>query len=499
MKDVKFSLVGRTPVITVAGHIDHGKTTFLNFISKNKNPQKEHGGITQHIKPYYINTKHGYMTFLDTPGHFAFNSNRENCIKVSDLVLLIISIDDGIKPQTIETINIAKKFNITIIVAINKIDKFENIDDKKEKILNELLSYGLTAEKWGGDLIVTTISSKTGLGIDKLIDSIKLQTDILDVKLDLYSNPEGIILENRLDKGKGVVTTLILKNGILERGCSISINKNIYKIKNIYDIDKNLIKKAYPSLPVEVTGLDTNFEIGAIFKFFDSKIKGLNKVTLVEKSINEDTNIYNAQSLIEDMKKNISKKLNLIIKVDVQGSIIVVQNLIKSLSTDTIKINIIKIGIGSFNDSDIDLAVITNAILIGFNIKIENNIKQLFVKNKIEYYIFNIIYDLFNLLKEKVLKLTVLENTLDILGSAEVKKIFIYKDKCIAGCLVTFGKIKINSKIKIRRNDKVIYEGIIESIKIHKNMTKEVLSGIECGISIKKYNDLSIKDIIDVY
>lgn len=499
MKDNTPSIIARAPIITVAGHIDHGKTTFLNYISAEKNPQKEYGGITQHIKAYYITTVHGPMTFLDTPGHFAFNSNRENCIKISDIVLLIISAEDGIKPQTVETINIAKKFNISVVVAISKIDKFLDIIATEERILHELNTHNLTPEKWGGDIIVVPMSSKTGFGINNLLDMLKLQSDLLDLKIDNTTKTFGIILENKIDIGKGAITTLILKNGMLKRGDVIQIATYNNKIKNIYDVNHQVIDYAFPSLPVEVTGITSKFNIGDNFFMINTLHKKNTNISLAGNEIVKDLHVYNIDSLMNDMQKNNLKKINIVVKVDVLGSVQVLKNLIEGLSTSEIKINIIKIDIGNFSDSDLDLAVITGSFLLGFNIRIDNNINKQAIKIGIEWHVFNIIYELLDFLHSKLDAESVVNKKHHILGVAEIKKIFKHKDNLIAGCLVISGKIKQQSHIKIKRQDVIIYDGIVESIKIYKLNVKEVKAGHECGVNIKNFNKFQVNDIIEVF
>ena len=390
----------RQPIVTVVGHIDHGKTTLINYIGAITDVQKEHGGITQHVKAYNFNTKYGYMTFLDTPGHFAFNSLRENSIKYSDIVLLVIAIDDGIKPQTIESIDLAKKFSVPIIVAINKIDKFKLGDDNviDDKIINDLSSLGLISESWGGDTIILNISAKTGLGVDNLLELIKIQSDMLDLKID-YSKPSyGIILDNKIDLGLGVVSTLILKNGKIKTGDFLQVNDCLGKIKSIFKLDGSSIKEAPPSLPVNITGLSSSFDIGEIFFIF-SDLKSVKKTDIIKKI---DTDVlpinYNLDYLIKNLKKASEIKLNIIIKADVQGSLNVLKEAISKLSNSKVKVNLVKIELGGFNESDLDLALTSNSILIGFNIKISSQIKKLAFKFNLNFHIFNIIYDLINFL-----------------------------------------------------------------------------------------------------
>ncbi len=488
----------RSPIITVAGHIDHGKTTFLSFLAKKKDPQKEYRGITQHIKSYYILTKHGYMTFLDTPGHFAFNSNRENCVRASDIVLLIIAVEDGVKPQTIEVIKIAKEIGVCLMVAITKIDKISNLENTKEKIYKDLINHNLTPEIYGGDVIVNFISSKTGEGIDDLIDMLHMQADLLDLKDNLSNRFYGIILDNRVESGRGVVTSLILKNGFFKKGDVLKINSSFYKIKTISDCNGKNISIASASMPLEITGISNFINIGDVFDVvFDLKdisFKKQEKVYLDQKN-----SIYNIDSLIINMKKNEKKKLNLIIKVDVQGSVKVIETLVKNLSSDLLKVDLLKIDFGNFNESDLNLAEITNSLLIGFNVFFDSKLKKIALLKKLEFHIFNVVYDILDFLNKKID--SIINNNLinDPFGSAEIKKIFKYDNSIIAGCLVMSGKAKCPSSVKLIRNNIVIHDGFIESLKIHKQSVKEVKAGIECGIAFKKYNKFQVGDIIDFF
>ena len=486
----------RSPIITIAGHIDHGKTTLLNYIRQTKITPKEHGDITQYIKPYYVKTKHGFMTFLDTPGHYAFNSIRKKSIKYTDIMILIIAIDDGIKPQTIESIEIAKSFNIPIIVAVNKIDKSDN---KNEKIINELSKYDLIPEKWGGDTLTAFISAKTGQGIEDLIDLINLQAEMLDLKANYTGPAEGIILDNKIDMGKGQITTIITLNGLLKRGDLIMTKGKHGKIKTITDDSGNIVTAGYPSHPLNITGMPTSLEIGEKFTIVSSnEIKKLSAQSSKIKTT-KTKKIYSVNDLIKNMMKDQKEKLNIIMKTDVQGSANVLKESIAKLSTDKIKINIIKIEIGNFNKSDIDLAGITQSLLIGFNVKCDIKTKKLAQSNNIKLNIFHIIYDLIDhitlIINDKIPK-KVKEN---VIGSADVKKVFKQENSnVIAGCIITHGKIKKNANIRIIRKNSIIHEGTIESLKLFKESISEVKAGTECGISIKNYNNLQINDKIKV-
>jgi len=490
----------RFPIITVTGHIDHGKTTFLNYIRKIKNPIKEHGGITQYIKAYKIETQYGPMTFLDTPGHFAFNSIRENSIKYTDIVVLIIALDDGIKPQTIESIETAKKFNIPIVIAINKIDKIDKIDEKIEKIITELAKYDLIPEKWGGDTLMSFISAKTGKGINELLDLLNLQAELLDLKTRKHTVTDGIILDNKIDLGKGSVTTLIVLNGILKKGDIIKINDKYGKVKTMFESENKIIDETYPSQPIYITGLPTSITIGEKFQVIKNE-KELKKLNLQKPKIEQKVNkFYNLNDLVKDMKKPEKEKINLIIRADVQGSINVLKESIEKLSTDKIHVSLIKIDMGNINTSDIDLATTTDSIIIGFNTKCDIKTKKLAQNNSININIFNVIYDLISHIEtiiEEKLSITQKEN---LIGIAEVKKIFKQDNlNTIAGCVVTTGKIKQHSKIKIFRKNVLIHQGTIESLKIFKTNANEVKVGNECGISIKNYDNIQMNDKIKAY
>lgn len=492
--NIKSEKITRFPIITIAGHIDHGKTTLLNILRQNEKISKEHGGITQYIKPYNIKTKFGNMTFLDTPGHFAFNSIRKKSIKYSDIVILIIAADDGIKPQTIETIEISKKYNIPIIVAINKIDK---IDKTNEKIITELSKYNLTPEKWGGDTLMAFISAKTGKGIDDLIDLINLQTEILDLKANADGPADGFILDNRIDKGKGPIATIIILNGILKKGDVIQIKNTYGKVKTILDDFGHEIKNSHIATPLYITGLPNSIEIGERFNI-KKDIKDITPIK-TEPTKTKVKKKYDITDLIKNLKITQQQKINIIVKADVQGSINVLKETINELPTDKIKINIIKIEMGHFKTSDINLSVTTNAILIGFNVKCDSKTKKLAENNSIKINTFNVIYDIIDYIKNIIEKKILDETKENITGVANVKRVFKQETSIIAGCIITHGKIKQNAKIKIFRKNNIIHDGIIESIKIFKTDINEVKAGNECGIIIKNYNNIQINDKIKIF
>lgn len=488
--------INRPPIITVAGHIDHGKTTFLNYIRKIKNPLREDGGITQQLNAYNIKTKYGDMTFIDTPGHSAFNVIRTKSIQNSDIMLLIISIDDGIKQQSIESIDIAKKYNIPIIICINKIDKID-IENKKEKIINDLSKLGLIQESWGGDTFFTYISAKTGEGIENLIDIINIQTELMDLKFKSDGLANGIILDNKMDNKQGLITSVIIKNGKLKKGDFIQTSTDCGKIKLIMYEDK-LINEAIPSMYVNIVGLKNNQEIGCKFECI-KKEKGNKKQEKILNTEIKEIKKYSTEDLVKKMTSQKEKNLNIIVKTDVQGSMNVLKEAIISLNTEKIKINLIKIDIGNPTKSDIDLASTTKSMLLGFKTKNSQQINKLIQDTKIISNTFTLIHDLIFYINEKIKNELLEEKKETLIGTAEIKKIFTQDKNNIAGCIVIQGKIKQNAIIKIFRKNNMIHKGSISSIRIFKNQTNEVSQGNECGISIKDYNSIQIHDKIKAY
>lgn len=495
---IKEKKIKRAPIITIAGHIDHGKTTLLNYLRNVDTKIKEHGGITQNVNAFNIKTKYGYMTFIDTPGHLAFNSLRIKSIQNSDIMLLILAIDDGIKPQTIESVEIAKKHNVPIIVCINKIDKLELLN-KKDKIITELSKFNLIHEEWGGDTFFSYISSKTGEGIENLIDIIHTQADLLDLTYIKDCQANGVILDNKIDNKIGTITSIIIKNGQLKVGDLVKTSTDIGKIKSILDNNK-IIKEAFPPMFVNIIGLQKIQEIGDKFeciKKIEKQSKTKHDISLDNEKINKT---YNTEDMLKKMKNTNEIKINLILKADLQGSINTLKDLILTLSNDKIKINILHTGMSDINKSDIDLANTTKSIIIGFNNKVPTSLSKFLKTSDVKIKIFTIIYDVIDFLNTYIKDLTNDNIKEIVIGTAEVKKVFIQDKKTfIAGCVVVQGKIKINSYIKIFRKNTLIYKGLIDSIKIFKNQVNEVTQGNECGINIKDYNNIQINDKIKAY
>jgi len=487
----------RIPIVTIIGHVDHGKTTLLNYIKNIKKPTFEHGGITQNIKAYCIDTKYGHMTFLDTPGHVAFNSLRVRGIQCTDIVILVIAADDGIMPQTIEGITIAQKFNIPIIVAINKIDK---ITSNNRKITNELSKYNLIPETWGGETLFTSVSAKTGEGIDTLLESINLQSEILNLKNYKDKKAEGIVIDSNIDLGKGYITSILILNGSLKKG-DIIISKNKWgKIKSIINDKNKNITNACTSTPVNITGINIKLEAGEKFTIVETEKQVKNIIANYKEKPIVSKKIYSINELLNNLKKDKEEKVNLILKTNLLGSIDVLEETIKKLSDKKIIINIVKSDIGNFNKSDIDLAIATKSDLIGFNIKLDSKIKKIAKNEKIKINCFNIIYEIIDYIKDIISTRVPLEDNDTPIGIAEIKKLFKHDNtKIISGCIVLSGKIKQNSVAKIYRNNKLIHTSIIESIKVFKSDVLEVKCNMECGIGIKNYNDFKINDKIKTY
>ncbi|HFL8824182.1 MAG TPA: translation initiation factor IF-2 [Candidatus Azoamicus sp. OHIO1] len=487
----------RPPIITILGHVDHGKTTLLNYIKNTKHIPHEHGGITQHINAYEIETKYGIMIFLDTPGHFAFNSTRQRGVQHTDIVVLVIAADDGVMPQTIEAINLAKNNNVPIIVAINKVDKST---DKNEKIINDLSNHNLIPESWGGETLFSYISAKTGFGVDNLLETISLQTEMLDLKTDYTGPVDGIIIDSRLDLGKGHITTVIIIKGCLKKGDIGLTGTKWGKIKSITNSLGKEIDEAYPTMPVEITGIPgpINIEEKFITVLNEKQAKYITE-SKIDKKIQNKTE-YHLESLMIKMKKEQKNKINIIIKTDVQGSTDVIKSAINNLSINTIEINTIKTETGNINKSDIDLAIATNATIIGFNIKIDAIIKKMAQTENVTVKYFNVIYEITDYIKDIIHKKSFLNEEEIIIGIAEVKKIFNYeKTKTIAGCNIISGRIKKNSLVKVFRQDIFLYKGTIDSIKVFKANVPEIKSGNECGLIVKNFNNIQISDIIKAY
>jgi len=497
----KKELVPRPPVVTIMGHVDHGKTTLLDSIRQSNLVKKESGGITQHIGAYRVLHNNRPITFIDTPGHEAFTKLRARGANLTDIVILIVAADDGVMPQTKEAINHAKAANVPILVAINKIDKPE-VDVNKVK--QQLSKEGLIIEEWGGDTVSIDISAKEKTNLKELLDMILLLSDIIEIKTNLKVPAQGVILEARLDSKKGAIATVIIQHGILNQGEAFISGTCFGKARALFSENRTILKKTEPSMPVEILGFSDVPKAGDLFQVV-SNLETAKKISQYrlsqsQKKIPQMTEHLTLDQLFEKTEEGKMKELHLIIKADVQGSVEVLSDTLPNLSTDNIKINIIHSATGNITESDILLASASNAIVIGYNIKPNQNILDFSKEEKVEIRSYNVIYQLIEDIKKAMVGMLepVVKET--YLGRAEIKRLFrIPHVGIIAGCLVTDGKITRNSEVRLIRENEVIHQDKISSLKHIKNNVTEVKKDYECGIRLANYKDIQEGDIIESF
>ena len=497
-KELK-NLKTRSPIVTVMGHVDHGKTSLLDSLRKTNVVAQEHGGITQHIGAYKIKTENGKdITFIDTPGHAAFTEMRARGSKVTDIVVLVVAADDGVKPQTVEAINHAKAAKVPIIVAINKCDL---PGAKPEKIKNELLQYELIAEELSGDTLFAEVSATTKKNLDKLKENIILQTDLLDLKADYDSKAIGAVLESRVDKGKGPVSTILVTNGTLKKGDFFVSGNTWGKVRAMINDESQNVDIAIPSTPVEILGMNSPAYAGDDFIVVESesKAKEINDYRVENtKSKQAPLISVNRDSAFNDSSG--PKELAIIIKSDVQGSSEALKNAIGKIKHNEVIPKIILSGIGVITETDVTLAKASNAILLGFNVRPNKEAKKLAESNKITLKLFNIIYEALDFINDSLSGLLKPDTKEEVIGSAEVKTIFkVSKVGKVAGSKVINGEIINNSNARLIRDGNVLYTGSIGSIFREKNAAKQVAAGLECGITLKDFADFKEKDVIEVY
>tara|TARA_B100001540_G_C15807377_1_gene642704 strand:+ start:981 stop:3215 length:2235 start_codon:yes stop_codon:yes gene_type:complete len=497
-KELK-NLKTRSPIVTVMGHVDHGKTSLLDSLRKTNVVAQEHGGITQHIGAYKIKTENGKdITFIDTPGHAAFTEMRARGSKVTDIVVLVVAADDGVKPQTVEAINHAKAAKVPIIVAINKCDL---PGAKPEKIKNELLQYELIAEELSGDTLFAEVSATTKKNLDKLKENIILQTDLLDLKADYDSKAIGAVLESRVDKGKGPVSTILVTNGTLKKGDFFVSGNTWGKVRAMINDESQNVDIATPSTPVEILGMNSPAYAGDDFIVVESesKAKEINDYRVENtKSKQAPLISVNRDSAFNDSSG--PKELAIIIKSDVQGSSEALKNAIGKIKHNEVIPKIILSGIGVITETDVTLAKASNAILLGFNVRPNKEAKKLAESNKITLKLFNIIYEALDFINDSLSGLLKPDTKEEVIGSAEVKTIFkVSKVGKVAGSKVINGEIINNSNARLIRDGNVLYTGSIGSIFREKNAAKQVAAGLECGITLKDFADFKEKDVIEVY
>lgn len=494
------NLEKRPPIVTVMGHVDHGKTSLLDAIRKAKVTESEAGGITQHIGAYTITINGEKITFLDTPGHEAFTAMRARGAQVTDIVILVVAADDGIMPQTAEAINHCKAANVPMIVAINKIDvEGANIDRVKQ----ELTEYGLVAEEWGGDTICVPVSAKQRIGIDDLLEMVLLTAEVEELKADSNRRAAGTVIESELDKGRGPVATLLVQKGTLNVGDSILVGSTYGRIRAMFDDKGKKIKSAGPSIPVEILGLSEVPQAGDKFhEVKDEKTaRGMAEARKIkEKSLQQSTMRVSLEDLYSQVKEGKIKELPIIIKADVQGSIEALKGTLEKLSTDEIKVRVIHGGVGAVTETDISLAAASNAVVIGFNVRPDNNAQVLAEKEKVYVKTYRVIYHAVDDIKAAMIGMLAPEIKEVVQGRVEIRQTYkVSAIGTIAGCYVLNGKITRNSEIRLLRDGVIIHEGKLASLKRFKDDAKEVLAGFECGLSIEKFNEIKEGDIIEAY
>lgn len=490
----------RPPIVTVMGHVDHGKTSLLDAIRDTSVTSGEAGGITQHIGAYTVKKNGELITFIDTPGHAAFTAMRARGAKITDVAIIVVAADDGVMPQTIEAINHAKAAGVSIVVAINKMDK-PHVDP--DRVKQQLTEYELLAEEWGGDTIMVPVSAKTGMGIDALLESVLLVTEIKELKANPKKRATGTIIEAKLDKGRGPVATILVANGTLNVGDYLIAGAATGKIRAMFDDKGRKVKSAGPSMPVEVLGFSEVPQAGDFMYVADEKLVKKAAEERRDKIRMENTRQTPAMNL-GDLFGRISegqlKTLNIIIKTDVQGSLEALKGSLEKISNDEVKVSAIHGGVGGINETDIMLAKASEAIVIGFNVRADSNAKLVAEREGVDIRLYNVIYDAVDDVTAAMKGMLAPKFRESVSGTVEVREVFkISGVGTVAGCYVTNGKVIRNSKVRIFRNNISIYEGNILALKRFKDDVKEVASGYECGISVENYNDIKVGDIFEIY
>lgn len=494
-------LEARPPVVTVMGHVDHGKTSLLDYIRRSRVATGEAGGITQHIGAYHVETPRGMVTFLDTPGHEAFTAMRARGAKATDIVILVVSADDGVMPQTIEAIHHAKAANVPLVVAINKIDKPEA---QPERVKMELVNHEVVPEEFGGDTMFREVSAKTGKGIDELLEAVLLQAEVLELQAPKNTPAKGLVIEGRLDKGRGSVATILVQSGTLKRGDMILAGTAFGKVRAMLDESGKDIQEAGPSIPVEILGLSDVPSAGEEVIVLNDERKA-REIALFRQGKYRDVKLAKQQAaklenMFEQMESGEVQVLNLIIKSDVQGSYEALATSLQKLSTSEVKVNIIHTGVGAISESDVNLAAASKAVLIGFNVRADSGARKLVDTLGVDVRYYNIIYEAVDEVKAALSGMLAPEQKEQMIGTVEVREVFrISKVGAIAGCYVQDGMIKRNSKVRVLRNNVIIHTGELDSLKRFKDDVKEVKNNFECGLSIKNFNDIEVGDILEVY
>jgi translation initiation factor IF-2 len=499
---IEGELLPRAPVVTIMGHVDHGKTSLLDYIRRTKVTAGEAGGITQHIGAYHVETDKGVITFLDTPGHAAFTAMRARGAKLTDIVVLVVAADDGVMPQTVEAINHAKAANVPIVVAINKIDKPEADTDR---VKNELSKHGLIPEEWGGDTIFMPISAKQGTGVDQLLDSILVQAEVLDLKAIVDCPARGVVIESRLDKGRGAVASLLVQQGTLRKGELVLVGFEYGRVRALNDETGKSVEKAGPSIPVEILGLSGTPNAGDEFMVVTDERRAREVALFRSGKFREiklaRQNAAKLENILQRMGDDQTERtLNIVLKADVQGSAEALSQALSEIAAPKVKVKIISSGVGGINETDVNLAVASDAIIIGFNVRANIEARKLIEAEGVDIHYHSIIYEVIDEVKRAVSGFLAPEIQEKIIGLAEVRDVFrSSKIGAIAGCMVLEGVVRRNSPIRVLRDSIVVFEGALESLRRFKDDVTEVRHGMECGIGVKSYNDIKPGDQIEVF
>lgn len=495
------TLEPRPPVVTVMGHVDHGKTSLLDYIRRSRVAHGEAGGITQHIGAYHVETPRGMITFLDTPGHEAFTAMRARGAKATDVVILVVAADDSVMPQTIEAIHHAKAAQVPMVVAITKVDKQgANV----EKVKQELVAQEVVPEDWGGDTMMVEVSAKTGQGIDALLESVLLQAEVLELKAPVTSPAKGLVIEARLDKGRGSVATILVQSGTLKRGDMLLAGSAFGRVRAMLDENGKDIKEAGPSIPVEILGLSDVPNAGEETIVLNDERKA-REIALFRQGKFRDVKLAKQQAaklenMFEQMGDGEVKTLALIIKSDVQGSYEALSTSLQKLSTDEVKVNVLHTGVGAITESDVNLAVASGAVVIGFNVRADAGARKLIESAGVDVRYYNIIYEAVDEVRAALTGMLSPDEKEVVLGLVEVREVFtISKIGTIAGCYVLDGMVKRNAKVRLLRSNVVIHTGELDSLKRFKDDVKEVKNGFECGLSLKNFNDIQVGDQLEVF
>ncbi len=494
-------LKARAPVVTVMGHVDHGKTSLLDYIRRAKVASGEAGGITQHIGAYHVQTPRGMVTFLDTPGHEAFTAMRARGAKVTDIVVLVVAADDGVMPQTIEAIHHAKAAEVPIVVAINKIDKHEA---NPEKVKQELVAQAVVPEEYGGDSPFVSVSAKTGKGIDELIERVLLQAEVLELKAPVDAAAKGIVIEARLDKGRGPVATVLVQSGTLKRGDVVLAGTSFGRVRAMLDENGNSVLEAGPSIPVEIQGLSDVPGAGEEVMALGDERKA-REIALFRQGKFRDVKLArkqaaNLENMFEQMGEGEARVLALLIKADVQGSQEALVHALGRLATDEVKVNVVHSGVGAITESDVNLALASKAVIIGFNTRADTTARKAAETSGVDVRYYNIIYDAVDEVKAALSGMLAPEKKENVLGLVDVRQVFkISKVGAVAGCMVLEGLVRRNALVRVLRDNVVVHSGEIDSLKRFKDDVREVKAGFECGMSVKGYNDLRVGDQFEIY